>query len=60
METLKEYRRLIREPIQHYSQFKPARGGVETEVIFDESNDHYELIHKGRNGVYRVKDSILH
>jgi len=60
METLKEYRRLIRESIQHYARFKPARGGVETEVIFDESNDHYELIHKGWNGVYRVNDSILH
>jgi len=40
--TLNEYRRIIRELIQHYAQFKPARGSVETEIIFDESNDHYE------------------
>src|SRR6266498_3049395 len=60
MESLNEYRRIIRELIQHYAQFKPARGGVETEIIFDESNDHYELIHNGWNGVYRIHDSILH
>ena len=28
METLNEYRRIIRELIQHYAQFKPARGSV--------------------------------
>ena len=60
MEALNEYRRIFRELIQHYAQFKPARGSVETEIIFDESNDHYELIHNGWNGVYRIHGSVLH
>lgn len=30
------------------------------EVIFDESNDHYELIYAGWNGPYRIHGSVLH
>ena len=56
---MNEYRRVIRELIQYYAQFKPARGIVETELIFDESNDHYGLIHNGWNGIYRIHGNIL-
>ena len=57
---MNEYRRIIRELIQHYALFKPARDGAETEIIFKDSNDHYESIHNGWNGGYRIHDSILH
>jgi hypothetical protein len=60
METLNGYRRIIRELIRHYAQFEPARGGVGTEIIFDESNDHYELTPNGRNGVCHIHGGILH
>ena len=44
MDTLEQYRRIVRELIQEYAQYQPARGDVQIEVVFDESNDHYELI----------------
>jgi len=60
MDPLNEYRRIIRELIQRYAQYKPARGDVQIEVIFDPANDHYELVHAGWNGIYRIHGSVIH
>lgn len=60
MDTLNRYRRIVKEIIQKYAQFTPARGEVQIEMVFDESNDHYELIYAGWNGIYRIHGSVLH
>jgi hypothetical protein len=60
MDTLDEYRQIIRKLIQKYAQYKPARGDVQIEVIFDEAQDHYELMYAGWNGIYRIHGSVLH
>jgi len=60
MDTLNQYRQIIRNLIEHYAQFVPARGEVQIEKIFDEANDHYELIYAGWNDIYRIHGSVLH
>lgn len=60
MESLDRYRKIIRDLIQEYGQYQPARGDVQIEVIVDEANDHYELIYAGWNGPYRIHGSVLH
>jgi hypothetical protein len=60
MENLDRYRKIIRDLIQTYAQYQPARGDVQIEAIFDESNDHYELMYAGWNGPYRIHGSVLH
>src|SRR5215210_5033609 len=55
-----DYRRIIKELIQRYAAYQPARGDVQIEVIFDEGNDHYELMYAGWNGPYRIHGSVLH
>lgn len=60
MENLNEYRRIIRNLISTYAQFRPSLGDVQIEVIFDEANDHYELVYAGWNGPYRIHGSVLH
>ena len=60
MEDLDYYRQIIRDIIQEYAQYKPSLGDVQIEVIFDASNDHYELIYAGWNGNYRIHGSVLH
>lgn len=60
MDTIDGYRQIVRGIIQKYAQFTPARGEVQIEVVFDESNDHYELIYAGWNGAYRIHGSVLH
>ena len=53
-------RRIIRELIERYAAYKPAGGDVQIEIIFDEGNDHYELMYAGWNGKYRIHGSVLH
>jgi hypothetical protein len=60
MDDIKRYRQVIREIIQEYAQYRPSRGDVEVEIIFDEANDHYELMYSGWNGPYRIHGSVLH
>ena len=60
MDNLNRYRHIIRELIQRYAQHQPACGEVQIEVIFDETNDHYELMYAGWNGPYRIHGSVLH
>ena len=60
MEELEHYRDCIRRVIEEYAQFKPAYGDVEVEVIFDESSDHYELVHSGWQGPHRIHGSVIH
>ena len=38
----------------------PARGNVQIETIFDEANDHYELMYAEWNGPHRIHGSVLH
>lgn len=59
-ERIAHYRTLIKEIINHYAQFKPSIGDIEIEVIFDEQNDHYEMIHTGWTGLYRVHGAVIH
>lgn len=60
METLKIYRSIIQDLLRRYATYQPARGDIEVEMIFDEHNDHYELMYTGWNGPYRVHGSVLH
>ena len=60
MEDLNAYRRIVRELIERYASFTPARGDVQIEAIFDEAKDHYELIYAGWNGPYRIHGSVVH
>jgi hypothetical protein len=57
---LTEFRSIIRDLITKYAKFVPATGDVQIESIFDEANDHYELMYAGWNGPYRVHGSVLH
>lgn len=60
MDKVNRYRQIIRDIIQHYAQFQPACADIQIEVIFDETNDHYELMYAGWNGPYRIHGSVLH
>jgi hypothetical protein len=60
MATVEDYRRIVRDLIRHYAQFKPSHGDIRTEAILDTENDHYELVHAGWSGDYRIHGSVLH
>jgi hypothetical protein len=60
MDTLNQYRRIIRSIIEEYAHYKPVNIDAEDEIILDEANDHYELMRMGWDGWKRVHGSVLH
>ena len=60
MDTLTEYRELIKRLIAAHAGEIGSTAEVEYELIFDEGNDHYELMHTGWNGMHRIHGSVIH
>lgn len=65
MEDLVTFRAAIRSVIEHHGQFKPSYGDIETEMVFDEVNDHYELVRvgwyqDGRGLERRIHGAVIH
>jgi hypothetical protein len=60
MDRVKAYRGIIKNLLTAYAQFKPSYGEIETETVFDEDRDHYELVHVGWKGAKRVHGSVIH
>lgn len=60
MDKIEEYREIVKKIIYDYAQYKPSHGQIETEVIIDTQNGHYELMHIGWDGTRRVHGSVIH
>ena len=60
METIEQYRDIVRRLITKYAAFKPSHGQIETEAVIDAARDHYEVLHVGWDGVRRVHGAVVH
>lgn len=60
MDRIAEYRKIIKDVITKYAQFPPAYGVIDIETIFDEANDHYEMMYVGWQKHRRVHGCVLH
>jgi hypothetical protein len=60
MEKVEQYRQLIQELLQAYSNIKANNEEVEAEAIFDVVRDRYQVVHVGWSNKRRVYGCILH
>lgn len=60
MDVVNDDRRIVRRLIEGYAKVRPSIGDVQVETIFDESNNHYELIYSGWDGSRRIHGSVVH
>lgn len=60
MDQLIKYRQIVKQIISQHAQIRPALGKIEIETIFDEQNDHYEMMYTGWEKHYRIHGSVLH
>lgn len=60
MAKVEQYRKIIQELLEAYSQIKSSNEEVEAEVIFDSDRDHYQFVHAGWSNKRRVYGCILH
>lgn len=60
MAKLDTYRGYVRHILEQYSQYKPAFGDVEMELVIDLERDHYQLLSVGWNNLHRVHGTLIH
>jgi len=62
MARLDQYRANIQKLLQDYASLGRGSGNqeIETELIFDTTRDHYQLVHVGWQNERRVHGCILH
>jgi hypothetical protein len=60
MEKLQQYRKLIEQILEEYSQNKPAYGEIEVETIFDRERDRYQIVYLGWKQQKWIHTCALH
>ena len=60
MDTIEEYRKIVRDVLNELARIPYLNEGIEREVIFDEANNRYLLIAIGWENERRVHGSIIH
>lgn len=51
MDTLEQYREIVRQIVHEYARYKPSHGEIATKAVIDAAQDHYEVIHVGWDGL---------
>lgn len=60
MDTLDEYRQIIRKLLAQYVPIKYANGDIQNEAVFDPENDRYLVVSVGWQKPKRVHGCLLH
>ena len=60
MDKLTRYRQLIRSLVTEYASFKPKYGQIETELIIDPDEKHFQVIRVGWVNEHRVHGATVH
>lgn len=62
METLSVYRAAVRKVLEAYAAYAygASADNIQAELIFDEAQDHYEVMRFGWEGPRRVHGAVLH
>lgn len=60
MDKLVLYRQAIRTLLQDYATLSAADKDVDTQLLFDDQHDHYQLMHVGWKNGQRIYGSVIH
>jgi XisI protein len=60
MAKLEQYQQAVQKLLQNYANFSRSDDEVETELIFNTNNNHYQLVHLSWQGDRRTYGCIVH
>lgn len=60
MDSLNEYRQIIRNIITEYAKLRYAHGEIERQAVLDQEADHYLLMILGQEGTKHVHGCLIH
>ncbi len=60
MDKLKKYREAVKYILKDYASLSPSTDEVNTQLLFDEENDHYQLMYVGWQNGRRIYGAVIH
>jgi len=60
MDTLNQYRQIVRNVLSEYVRLCYANGDIENEAVFDAERDRYLIVSVGWQGARRVHGTLVH
>jgi hypothetical protein len=60
MDKLTQYQTCIQTLLEKHSHFKTSDADIETQLFFDTTRHHYQLMRVGWNELHRVYHTVLH
>jgi hypothetical protein len=60
MATLEKYRDVIKQFLTNYAMNKPSHGDIEMQTVFDNEQDHYQVVAVGWDKKQRVYGCSVH
>lgn len=60
MDKLKNYRNAIKTILKDYAALSPSTVEIDTQLLFDEENDHYQLMYVGWQNGQRIYGAVIH
>lgn len=60
MDKLKKYREAVKSILKDYASLSPSTDEVTTQLLFDEENDHYQLMYVGWQNGRRIYGAVIH
>jgi hypothetical protein len=60
MDTILRDRKIVKQVIERYAQFKPSHGNIHLDLVFDETRDRYALMQVGWDKGRRVRGNLIY
>lgn len=60
MDTTSLNRKIVKQVILKYAQFRPSHGQIRLDTVFDENQDRYVLMQTGWDGKRRISGEIIY
>jgi hypothetical protein len=60
MDRLANYRQIVQDLLMKHGGYKLSHGDIETEVIFDQERDRYQVVHVGWDGDQFIHVCVSH
>jgi XisI protein len=60
MDSLSQYREIIKQILTEHGNLKPVYGEIEMQLVFDEARDHYQVLRAGWLKKSRVYGVLIH
>ena len=60
MDKVKKYQQIIKDFLKEYASTPIANGEIESYTVFDDANNHYQVMSVGWDGNRRVYGCVLH